>query len=76
MGFMIATSECIGCGGLFSYNPELVPSIRLNENREPDPNGKREPICRNCVERVNPVRVSRGLKPIEIVPGAYEPNEC
>jgi hypothetical protein len=33
----------------------------------------REPICRNCVERVNPQRIKNGLEPIVPLPDAYEP---
>ena len=75
MAFMSAMSPCIGCGQVFSYNPDLVPSIRLNAQGQPDPNGSREPICQSCVERVNPKRIANGLQPIVILPGAYEPEE-
>jgi hypothetical protein len=27
MGYAFATSPCIGCGRLFSYNPVRVPSL-------------------------------------------------
>jgi len=64
MGYVIAMSPCIGCRTLFSYNPMRVPSITIR--------GSREPICRACVERVNPQRIANGLEPIEPLPGAYE----
>jgi len=69
MGYMIATGNCFGCGRLFDFNPERVPSIRDPRTNE------REPICRACVERVNPTREQRGLEPIRVVAGAYEPEE-
>ena len=63
--YALCTSACIGCGRLFSYNPVRVPSIRINDNREP--------ICLNCVERVNPQREANGLPVIVPAPDAYEP---
>jgi hypothetical protein len=65
MGYAFVTSSCIGCHRLFSYNPLRVPSIRIN--------GVREPICRTCVERVNPQRIKNGLEPIVPAPDAYDP---
>jgi len=67
-GYMFATSECFGCHRMFCYNPERVPSIRVN--------GVREPVCQHCVDVANPRRVKNGLAPIEVLPGAYDPEEC
>lgn len=64
MGYVFCTSSCIGCGKLMTYNPHLVPSVRVN--------GVREPICAICVEAANPERKKRGLDPIVVMPGAYE----
>ena len=64
MGYAFATSPCIGCGRIFSYNPMRVPSCRINESREP--------ICRWCVERVNPERIKNGLEPIVPHADAYD----
>ena len=75
MGYMFCTSACYGCGRVFTYNPDLVPSIRINSKGQPDPSGQREPICEDCVERANPIRIKNGLEPIRIVPGAYEAQE-
>ena len=58
--------ECIGCRRLFSFSPSRVPSIPIN--------GTREPVCRDCVERVNPRRLANGLDPIVPLPGAYDPD--
>ena len=49
MGYVTATSPCAGCGQLFTYNPVRVPSIRIG--------GERQPICRACIDRANPIRV-------------------
>lgn len=67
MGYVFATSPCVGCGRIFSYNPMRVPSIAIK--------GSREPICRDCVERANPQRVANGLEPIKPFPDAYEACE-
>jgi hypothetical protein len=72
MAYVSVTSPCISCGKLFSYHPHLVPSIRLNAERQADPNGTREPICRDCVERANPRRIANGLEPITYHPRAYD----
>lgn len=67
MGYMFAMSGCFGCGRLFSFNPELVPSVMVK--------GRREPICQECVDRANPVRIKNGLEPISVLPGAYDSQE-
>jgi len=67
MGYVYATSACFGCGRIFSYNPNKVPSVRVKDEREP--------ICADCVVRANPVRIKNGLEPIVVLPGAYEPCE-
>jgi hypothetical protein len=67
MGYAMAIGPCIGCGQIFPFNPMRVPSVRVN--------GEREPVCRACVERANPERIKRGLAPITVLPGAYEPAD-
>lgn len=64
-GYVFCFSECCSCKRPFSYNPNLVPSIRVN--------GVREPMCGDCVARANPARKKLGLEPIRVLPGAYEP---
>jgi len=64
MGYAFVTSRCFGCNQIISYNPVRVPSIRIN--------GVREPVCRSCVERANPLRIKNGLPPIVIAHDAYE----
>lgn len=67
MGFISCTSYCYGCHQLFSYNPARVPSIPID--------GDRKPICLDCVNRANPLRIAKGLPPIVPLPGAYEPAD-
>ena len=64
MGYVLCTSRCFSCGNLFSYNPNLVPSLTIN--------GEREPFCLSCVEAANPTRIKNGLAPIVPAAGAYE----
>ena len=68
MGYLFMVEHCYACHQPFTCNPDLVPSIR-NEQ------GVRQGICQSCVELANPERVKRGLPPIEVLPGAYEPAE-
>jgi len=68
MGWMFVLGECYGCGRMFTFNADHVPSIPID--------GVREPICRDCVERANPERVKNGLEPIVPHPDAYEPQEA
>ena len=58
-------SPYVGCGKIFAYNPHKVPSVIIK--------GEREPICRDCVNDANPLRIQNGLEPIQISPEAYEP---
>ena len=54
-----------------------MPSVPIDPGTGmPKPGGVREPICRDCVEVVNPERVRNGLDPIRVHPDAYEPQEC
>jgi hypothetical protein len=66
-GYMFVIGDCFGCGQRFTFNADRVPSIPIN--------GKREPVCGNCVERANPMREANGLAPIVVLPGAYEAEE-
>ena len=67
MGYAMAMSACVGCKRVFSFNPLRVPSITIK--------GVKEPICRACVDRVNPKRIANGLPPIVPSPDAYEACE-
>jgi len=66
MGYALAMGRCFACGTVFGFNPVRVPSIRSPAT------GQKEPICRACIERANPMRIKNGLPPIEIQPDAYE----
>lgn len=67
MTYVFVTAPCIACKVPFLFHPNRVPAAVVN--------GIREPICQACVERANPQRIARGLKPIPILPGAYEPAD-
>ena len=67
MAYMFVIGNCYGCGRVFSFNADKVPSIRID--------GVREPVCRGCVEMANPKRIANGLEPIVPLPGAYDPEE-
>jgi hypothetical protein len=75
MGYMSCIGNCVSCNTLISFNPERVPSIRVSRNAEGkwvvDPNGSREPVCENCVERFNQRRKELGQEPFVIPPDAY-----
>jgi len=64
--YVTCFAACYSCKVPFSFNPVAVPSLTVN--------GVKEPICLNCVNRANPVRIANGLDPIVPLPGAYE--EC
>lgn len=67
MSWMIMHGFCISCNRIISFNPERVPSLRVD--------GEREPLCQNCFGLWNEAhRVSKGLEPIELKVGAYEPE--
>lgn len=66
MGYVFALGRCIGCGRHFTFHPERVPSLLVD--------GIREPVCRACVECVNPIRRANGFLEIVPLPGAYAPG--
>lgn len=59
----IAAAPCAICGNIFDFNPDTVPSVRNH------------PICHDCVNEANDIRQARGLPPIDIPPGAYQPTQ-
>lgn len=78
-GYMFIIGPCVACGRPFTYNAERVPSIVVTWTAAgpvDDPNGRREPICRSCVDTANPLRIANGLDPITVLPGAYDPEEA
>lgn len=65
MGWVYCTSPCLRCGRIFSYNPHRVPSSSAVT-------GKREPICRSCIDAINVKRRELGFEPFEIPHDAYD----
>lgn len=66
-GYMFCMGSCVACKRPITFNPNKVPSIRVN--------GQREPLCADCFDRWNKLhRTSKGLAPIPINPDAYEPE--
>ena len=65
MGYAIVFGPCYQCKQPFGYNPNHVPSLRINNVREP--------FCRTCIEYANVMRQLRGLESHPIHPEAYEP---
>lgn len=69
MAYMQAIGQCFGCGRVFAFNPDLVPSIRASQT------GTREPVCETCINTANKRRRESGLPEIVPLPGAYDPEE-
>jgi hypothetical protein len=67
MGYALAMGTCFACHKPFAFNPVRVPSLRIN--------GVREPICQECVDKANPLRIANGLPPIVPAPDAYDACE-
>ena len=63
---MIALGKCVACARLFAFDPDRVPSIRYE--------GERRPVCPDCLDRVNQMRLARGLDPHRPPRGAYGPG--
>lgn len=64
--FVFVFSACVLCGNPFGYNPNSVPSLKVD--------GHREPVCLSCHTRANAVRRAHGLAPWpDPLPDAYEP---
>lgn len=64
MGFVLVFGHCCNCSQFMKFNPIHVPSVRVN--------GKREPVCKKCVEELNEKRKLVGAEPWPIHPEAYE----
>ena len=68
MGYLFCYGTCCVCHVLFSFNPDLVPSVVTARGKLP--------ICRACVEWANPKRAEKNLPPIVVLPGAYDPQQA
>lgn len=70
MAYMTLMCRCYTCGAPLLCNPLRVPSVPAHLTTT----GEKEPVCKACVDRANPQRAKRGLPPIVILPGAYDPE--
>ena len=73
--FFFVLGGCCVCHQPFTFNPELVPSIPVLIDGTVGPGGVRQPVCRNCITRMNLLREQHGWPPLEVLDGAYEPAE-
>jgi hypothetical protein len=71
VSFVVA--PCVRCGLPFLFNPERVPSLRVNDAGELDPLAPRKPVCRTCWDERQAYRRTQGLAEEALLPGAYEP---
>jgi hypothetical protein len=84
-GAAFVYGPCFVCGQHFTFNPNWVPSVpidprtRMPPDVDPQPGGYeraiKQPLCENCIERVNVARVARGQEAIKVSPHAYEAEE-
>lgn len=85
-GYMFAYGPCWMCGRHFTFDPERVPSIGIDpeynlpadlvpkdEIEEAMKRKVQEPLCPDCIGRVNESRERQGHEPIFVLPGAYGP---
>jgi hypothetical protein len=61
-GYMMLIAECFACGRLMTCNPNRVPSVQ------------NQPICKECMEEVNRLRVEAGMETFFVPDDAYEPT--
>jgi hypothetical protein len=65
---MYVMGPCVLCKRVFGFNPDKVPSFKVN--------GRREPCCEECLNEANELRKANGLEPFPpALPGAYEAQE-
>ena len=60
---MVVLATCGNCGKTFTCNSKYVPTVN------------KIPVCKECVEWANPIRIKAGLESIPVHPEAYEPEE-
>lgn len=65
MGYVMGFSKCYTCNQPFGYNPNYVPSVRVD--------GIKEPLCKTCIEDANSKRKALGISQFPVHPQAYEP---
>jgi len=64
--YMFVIGHCVACETQLTFNPDRVPSLRVN--------GVREPLCRGCHAEWNKIH-RPGQEPLAIHEDAYEPQE-
>lgn len=64
---LIREGPCIGCGTPLKYDPNLVPALRIQDELEP--------LCKECVDKINQGRAKWGKEPHIIPDGAYFTGE-
>lgn len=62
-GFVTVIGSCCSCGKIMGFNPNTVPSYRVN--------GVREPLCEDCVQKINERRRANNLPVISYDKDAY-----
>jgi len=80
-GNFIGFGPCFLCGRNFVFDPDLVPSVPIDPETDmpPDVEPKaggaeravKQPLCAQCVARVNVERKGQGREAIHVLPGAY-----
>jgi hypothetical protein len=57
-------APCLGCGRIFMFDPDQVPSIRVSRVDgkwvNDQEHGHREPVCPACCQAANPERARLG----------------
>jgi len=66
MSYVIAQGPCWVCGRPFAFNPLTAPSMLQGD-------GRKEPVCQDCMKKANLTRKKNGLDPLPIAPDAYSP---
>lgn len=62
---MYAVAACCSCGDRVTFDPDTVPSFRVE--------GVKRPLCRACFDRWNLLyRTNKGLPPVPLHPSAYK----
>jgi len=74
-GAYFATGPCVFCGRVFTFDPERVPSIPVDERGNVTLSGVKHPLCADCMTKINEFREFMGAQPIHVLAGAYEPTE-
>lgn len=63
MSYMFAIGICRFCHQSMHFNPYRVPSL------------DDQPICQNCMRRINKLRILAGAPEIKVPPDAYKSVE-